>query len=72
MATVTQGDWVAFGDQPARIGKCDGAKIAVALLEGNRTLWRTRADVKPLFGTSGTPKTSREGWGNTDTGPSWP
>ena len=56
MATLTQGDWVAFGDQPARIGKCDGAKIAVALLEGNRTLWRTRADVKPLFGTSGTPK----------------
>ena len=55
--SLGEGDYcVLNGNQPGRIGKVDGAKVAVALLGDTRTLWRTQKDVAPLFGSSGVPK----------------
>ena len=58
--SVELGDWVVLGEQPGQVSKIDGGKIAVVLVEGNRTLWRAAKDVGSLFGSSGVPKAAIE------------
>ena len=53
---VQAGDWVALGEQAGQVTRVDGAKIAVAIVDGP-TKWRTASDVAPLFG-SGDPKST--------------
>ena len=55
--TTAVGDYVALGDQPGRVTKCEAGKVAVQLMEGGKTLWRPAKDVVPLLGVSGTAKT---------------
>ena len=51
------GSYVALGDQIGIISRLDGAKCAVSILpKGGPTKWRTLADVRSVFGSSGTPK----------------
>lgn len=55
-APLAVGSWVALGDQVGQISRLDSSgKCAVSIVNGP-TKWRTLADVKSIFGSSGVPK----------------
>lgn len=58
-ASIAVGSWVALGQEVGQLTKVDGGKIAISIggpTSGGPTKWRTLADVKSVFGSSGVPK----------------
>ena len=55
------GDWVVLGLQAGVITKIDGGAQGLHAVQVNgKQFWRKAADLRPLFGSSGVPKTAPE------------